>query len=688
MSVSLSFYIHAFLITVISLFFSVLVRENGDEGLPPRSFSISSVFAGLWGVTLLMTAYGAAWEKNYFTSVPSLFVAILFAASFYHFILTFLKKRGTQTVIAAYASSIIFLAVVTVCNLVGNPAPLISGPGILYASYGFIFLFLVGSSLFILFREYLKGENRVQRHRILSLILAGSAAATGIFVVPFLWRGFSFFQNIMLLTLLYPVLGSITVSIDKRLFIRTAFREILILAGVLAFLYPLIAMLQPFEVLARDHFHSFIPFAALLVVLLVRAVGKVVGSLVDGFFFKHKFAHKDLFGAFSKEVLSVLDLQGLLDITVNKLVEIMGLKNACIVANDATCNGEMRSCAGNAEPEHFPDSGGELMSYISEKGTYLRLSDLGPGTALRKEAELLNAELFIPLMRDKKMLGALFLGKKASGSGFERGDLDVLLPLTGTLAVAITNAKLFQELSSAQAQAAQREKMAVVGTLSAGINHEICNPLGIARGQCEMFLLNLEEGIYEGKTPQELLEKAKDIMLKVINETDRATAITRKLSSFARPAGGKAEKDVKVTEELDEVISLVQHDLRLDNIKIIREFDETVPYIEADRKQIQEIFFNIIRNAAQSIEDHGTIRLFARRENDLLRVMVEDSGKGIPEDVIKRIFDPFFSTKDSGKGAGLGLFIVKQIVERNKGSISVKSKEGEGTVFTVDFPVS
>ena len=85
-----------------------------------------------------------------------------------------------------------------------------------------------------------------------------------------------------------------------------------------------------------------------------------------------------------------------------------------------------------------------------------------------------------------------------------------------------------------RAEAAQREKMAVIGTLSAGINHEICNPLGIARGQCEAFLLNLKDGLYKNKTTEELLQKAQEIMEKVIHETDRATTITKRLSSFAK----------------------------------------------------------------------------------------------------------------------------------------------------------
>ncbi|MGB2600890.1 MAG: ATP-binding protein [Candidatus Omnitrophota bacterium] len=245
---------------------------------------------------------------------------------------------------------------------------------------------------------------------------------------------------------------------------------------------------------------------------------------------------------------------------------------------------------------------------------------------------------------------------------------------------------LFSEkLSEAQAQAAQREKMAVIGTLSAGINHEICNPLGIARGQCEMFLLNLKEGIYDDRPPEELIEKAREIMEKVINEMDRATVITKKLSLFAKPSNGTITNDVNVRNELKEVISFVEHDLKLDNISIKTDIEEGLPHIAADRKQIQEIFFNLIRNAAQSIENKGEILIRATNINNKVNIEIKDTGIGMDKNHLAQIFDSFFTTKEPGEGTGLGLFIVKQIVEKNEGRIAVKSELGVGTTFHLRF---
>ena len=105
--------------------------------------------------------------------------------------------------------------------------------------------------------------------------------------------------------------------------------------------------------------------------------------------------------------------------------------------------------------------------------------------------------LELPITNKDKTIGTLVLGRKKSDEDYTQDDLDILLPLARTLAIAISNAQLFVTLGKTQAEAAQKEKMAVIGTLSAGINHEICNPLGIARGQCEAFLLNIKDGLYK-----------------------------------------------------------------------------------------------------------------------------------------------------------------------------------------------
>jgi two-component system NtrC family sensor kinase len=177
-------------------------------------------------------------------------------------------------------------------------------------------------------------------------------------------------------------------------------------------------------------------------------------------------------------------------------------------------------------------------------------------------------------------------------------------------------------------------------------------------------------------------------MAKVIKETDRATVITKKLSSFAKPAKGEAEL-VDIAKELDEVFGLVNYELKLDKIELEKNIGADLECIFVDRKQFQEVLFNLLRNAGQAIGEKGKITISAKEAGGKIIIDIQDTGAGIAQDKIKELFNPFFTTKDPGKGTGLGLFIVRQIVEKNGGRIYMKTtKVGEGTTFTIEFPVS
>ena len=129
------------------------------------------------------------------------------------------------------------------------------------------------------------------------------------------------------------------------------------------------------------------------------------------------------------------------------------------------------------------------------------------------------------------------------------------------------------------------------------------------------------------------------------------------------------------------------HDLELDRITLEKQIPSDLPKILADRREMQQIFFNLIRNAAQAIEQTGTITIKADSTRDSkVHIEIQDTGKGISEDKRHRIFEPFFTTKGPKRGTGLGLSIVRQLVWRNKGEISFRSQVGVGTIFILEFP--
>ncbi|MCX5665625.1 MAG: ATP-binding protein, partial [Candidatus Omnitrophica bacterium] len=434
--------------------------------------------------------------------------------------------------------------------------------------------------------------------------------------------------------------------------------------------------------------------SGIIIILSLRRMEIFLINVTDRHLFQKKYDYRELLRTFTSEVLTVVNLDKLVNLTVDKLADIVKVSSsAVLLLNEEKRQFDVVASRDVKDPRVVLVRPDGIVTFLEQTHGYLLKKELIERRvyippSIQEIIDKLNAELIIPMVLHNDVMGILSLGKKKSDEDYSQDDLDILLPLARTLAIAISNARLFSELGKAQAEAAQREKMAVIGTLSAGINHEICNPLGIARGQCEAFLLNVKDGLYNNKSSEELLTKAKEIMTKVIKETDRATAITKKLSSFAKPAKGEAEL-VNIDKEIDDVLGLVGYELKLDKIEFEKHIEKDLPGMLVDKKQLQEVLFNLIRNAGQAIGEKGKIIVAVKQDEGKVFIDVKDTGSGIPDDKLKELFNPFFTTKEPGKGTGLGLFIVRQVVEKNGGKIYLKeTKVGEGTTFTIEFPAT
>jgi signal transduction histidine kinase len=244
-------------------------------------------------------------------------------------------------------------------------------------------------------------------------------------------------------------------------------------------------------------------------------------------------------------------------------------------------------------------------------------------------------------------------------------------------------------------KAAQRDKLAAIGTLVASINHEIRNPLFIVKGMAESHLTNLNEGLY--RNSEDCAVQANRILEKTVEQTQRALDIMIRLSDFAKQKPNEEAKveAIDLSETIANVLPLVQHELELDKIEFIYQIPKNFPPLLVDKRHLEEIFFNLVINASQAMkETGGRIRISAKKKSDnmqetmshdkfLIEICIADNGPGITQENLARIFEPFYSTKDTG--TGLGLYVTKQLVEKNNGEIRVTSKLGEGTIFYIIF---
>ncbi len=253
------------------------------------------------------------------------------------------------------------------------------------------------------------------------------------------------------------------------------------------------------------------------------------------------------------------------------------------------------------------------------------------------------------------------------------------------LAYAIIRRQLFDV--DTLADIVQEAKLSAMGTMAASINHEIRNPLFVARGLAECLLANMKDGIFEKTSEKERETKVRDVLEKTIQQINRAVDIMKTFSDLARPRGASnSPEKVNLCEVVDNVLSLVRYELDVEKIRVEKQLNP-VALAYGDRKQFEEIFLNLIINACQAMPNGGLMQIIGERQNGRVRVSISDTGEGIPQYKIKRLFDPFYSTKGE-KGNGLGLYIVKKLMERNGGTIQVASRPPNGTTFTVEFNVA
>jgi signal transduction histidine kinase len=662
---------------------------------------------GLWGFSAFFIGLAKTETIAMIWWKIGLFGAILTPIVFYHVIVVLgeLKRFKVVLLFYTFAFSFYLLTIVNVLHtkiiLVCDSLYYIRGAGLAYGVFVGIWMIITVyavSELYKLFRIS-AGEKRLQFKYLLFGFAIGFGGAL-VDALTMIGIDVDIFPMGNVPIWAYCVISTYAILRHKLLDVEVIIRKTLVFTGLLASVFVMVilpTLLIQDYILRSASFGTKIAglvISSLLIILTMRRIESFLINITDKYLFQKKYDYKELLRTFTGEVLTVLELDKLVNLTVDKLIDIIKLNSATVLLfDDEKQQFEVAASRNIKDPEVKLIRPDGIVTFMEETHGYLLVKELHAKkifvpASIQDIIDKLSAELIIPMVTHTELIGVLSLGKKKSDEEYSQDDLDILLPLAKTLAIAISNAELFIELGKTQAEAAQSEKMAVIGTLSAGINHEICNPLGIARGQCEAFLLNLKDGLYKAKTTDELLAKAKDIMTKVIHEVDRATVITKKLSQFAKPAKGDSEA-VNIDKEIEDVLGLVGYELKLEKIEISKHISTTLPDIFVDRKQFQEVLFNLLRNAGQAIGEKGKITITAREDRGKVSIDIQDSGSGISEEKIKQLFNPFFTTKYPGKGTGLGLFIVRQVVEKNGGRIYLKeTKVGGGTTFTLEFPAA
>jgi signal transduction histidine kinase len=308
----------------------------------------------------------------------------------------------------------------------------------------------------------------------------------------------------------------------------------------------------------------------------------------------------------------------------------------------------------------------------------------------------LSQSIAKPILKLKSISQAVAQGDLNQRSGFKRsdeiGDLALGFDLMTSRLKRRTAqaARLYQEtlqrneelsranarLQETQHQLLQSEKLAAVGELTAGIVHDVKNPLAVIKGLTEELL---DEEEFSPDTIKQLST--------IRESASRASQIVSDLLKFARQSTPEM-REQNINDTIKAVVRLTDFLARKGKVEIKLELIPDPVNVIYDATQIEQVLINLIRNSIQAMPNGGLIHIISKREGKWVAIQVKDTGIGIPEQNLRRIFDPFFTTKSEGEGTGLGLSVSYGIISRHNGQIEVASKVGKGTVFTVRLPVT
>ena len=505
-----------------------------------------------------------------------------------------------------------------------------------------------------------------------------------------------------------PPLGNIAVSVYIGVFayailayrlldIEVIFKKSLIYALLLtALLVPCFLVVVWGQKLAFDTINYTFSMATLLLFIIIGFLFPKIRfrteEALERVLFQKRVDYRETLLRSSREMVSIVDLQNLSNSLVKTVSRALATETASLYLLDEIKGVYNLKVNIGHEKERFVQAqlsksdplvqhlmGGGQEGIVKEELEMAQ--DKTTGLQVAKKMGELEAEISVPIISKEKLIGILNLGHKEGKEIYSSEDLELLSTLANQAAIAIENARLYENLKQSQNTLRRADRLSSLGLLTAGLAHEIRNPLVAIRTFTQLLPERYEDA--------EFREGFQGLALK---EVDRICGLINDLLSFARPSRPNVAEE-NMNDVVDGIARILETEAKEKGVEITRNFAINLPKVWIDREQMKQVFMNLILNAIQAMKEGGSIfistRLTSRNgaapSGQFLQVEVRDTGVGIPAENLDHIFDPFFTSKD--EGSGLGLSISHQIVQEHGGYVTVESEVGMGTTFFVNLPI-
>lgn len=566
--------------------------------------------------------------------------------------------------------------------------PAYAGRALAASIFVYVFALLAGA-LGMLWRAARSAPSRFDRARMSYLTVMGALAATFTLVdyLPLVGLDIPPVGSVLTLVFLYIISQSIVrfrlidmYELAGRLGVLTA------VSFTLAFLFWLLVSISG----TSFFLHSAV--AALIVLLVYDPVRLKVEEKISQFFFRERYALEQALLALRRRIAHVLEVDHLADIVLTELERSRRLTHGALyLVDDDMRSYRLRGHVGPPPPQRIELAPARPMLDMLEREPVLVLENVGRNleehrargedreaeTAheIMQAMEAMQADLVLGLRGEQHSLGVLCIRDDRMGDAFTPEEVSLLAGLAAQIATTVENSRVHQRMK-------ERDRLAMMGEMSASLAHEIRNPLGAIKASAQY----LSGGPSDPAANQEFL----DI---IVDEADRLNRVVSNFLDYAHAPSLGTPTPTDVNAVVQRTAQVLDADVQLDLPGVLK-LAPNLPSVNIDPEQLRQVLINLVQNALQAVEEGGTLRIETEarelpnvdgEHRRWVDIRVIDTGPGIPQQVLKNMFDPFVTTRT--RGTGLGLAISQRIVRSAGGRIDVRTREQHGSTFTVRLPV-
>ncbi|HEX3698625.1 MAG TPA: ATP-binding protein [Polyangia bacterium] len=557
--------------------------------------------------------------------------------------------------------------------------------GVVFLVYVYAGLYL---SVFYLYQRYRTTPSRVEKTRLLYLVVGGVATVTSA-VLEAIPHGPSF-GNVFIIIYLYFLSQNL---VRYRLLDLNELLGRMVVLGTLVFILTLIYGVLVYWVGADEQglfFFNTLLASTAIVILVEPLRGRVEGA-INRWMFQEKYELTRRIETLRADLANVIDMRVLVPRVLSALEDSRRITHASIYLVDP--DGSGYELAGHVGPR--PEGRFDAITHRSfferlRRSGVISLEGLEREIAARRTMpaeereslqlmlrtlEQMNGSVALGFSGEDQLLGALVLRDERLREAYSSDEIEIFRGVATTIGVTLQNSQVYERMK-------ERDRLAALGQMAAGLAHEIRNPLGSIKGAAQFL---------QPAAAKQTGDSTKEFLDIIVEEVNRLNKIVSQFLDYARPYRGE-QRPLEVNEVLKKTLQLIAKEQN-SAVEINSRLAEGLPPVRADAEQLLQVFLNLSLNALQAMPQGGqlllstSLRRATRRgaAAAFLEVRFRDTGVGIPPGDLRNLFIPFFTTKE--KGTGLGLPISQRIIENHGGTIEVRSQPGEGATFTVLLPV-